>query len=87
MTEDSQIAYFSMINCLEVIEELKNEAEPMPFGKVQKYKSYISGRTPDDILIKETDPMWFGYAESMREFIELLDSKPKVEFVNKKAKK
>jgi len=83
---DEVIARVSFKASLEWLEELKSCETPIPFGRVQRFKALLPKRSPDEIL-EEESPYWWAYAETVREFKELLDRLPKQEFVEKKRNK
>lgn len=83
---DELIAMICFKASLEWLEELKACETPIPFGRAQRFKALLPKRSPDEIL-EEQSPYWWAYAETVREFKELLDRLPKQEFVEKKRKK
>ncbi len=84
MTTDEQIAETTFSNSMGWLEQLKSAPSPLPYGLHQKFKALIPGKTPDEILAVTGNAYWFGYAEVMREFIEVLEALPKVAFKGKK---
>jgi hypothetical protein len=83
---DEVIARVSFKASLEWLEELKACETPIPFGRAQRFKALLPKRSPDEIL-EEESPYWWAYAETVREFKELLDRLPKQDFVEKKRNK
>lgn len=84
MAADRIIAKTAFKLSLQWLGELKAAPSPLPHGLAARFQSLVPKRTPDEILATETDPNWFGYAETMREFTELLAGLPRVAFVEKR---
>jgi hypothetical protein len=80
------LAHMAARHVIEIREKLEDEKLPLPWGKVQFYKSYLPAKSPDEILGLDNAIYWSWYAEELREYIDLLDSLPKMEFVEKKKK-
>lgn len=85
MTTDEQISIIVFWCSMKWLEELKAAPLPLPYGLHQKFKALIPGKSPDEILSATDNPYWWGYAEVMREFIEVLEALPKMAFKEKKA--
>lgn len=85
MTADEQISIIAFAASMKWLHELKATPLPLPYGLQQRFKALIPGKSPDEILAATNTPYWWGYAEVMREFIEVLEALPKMAFKEKKA--
>lgn len=77
MTPDQRVARAAFVVALEMMEELRAAPNPLPPGLAARFQAFVPKRTPDEILATETDPYWLGYAELLREYIELLATLPR----------
>jgi len=68
---DDQVALKSMLVIEKWCEKMKTEVTPVTVGVVMKYKSMIPKKTPDEILESESSPYWFGYAEALKEYLQV----------------
>lgn len=71
---------------IDMLNDLKCTPLPIPWGMYQKFNAFVPMRSPDEILENATTPYICDYAEVLREYIHLLETLPKIEFVNKKSK-
>ncbi len=87
MSADTLISQLALKVMLAMLDRLRAEPTPLPWGKAQMYSAFVPGKTPDEILAIPNAPYWWGYAETVREYTALLNSLPAMPFKPKKVSK